>query len=113
VAALPTLPNLIRDARHAAGLTQAELAERLQTTQSAVARLESPHANPRLGTIARAIAATGQELRVTVHPAPAPSVDETLIAANLRLDPAARLRRFSDGYVGVARLAGKVDVVRP
>jgi ribosome-binding protein aMBF1 (putative translation factor) len=40
-------------ARLAAGLTQAELAARLNTTQSAVARLESGETLPRVETLCR------------------------------------------------------------
>lgn len=111
MAALPKIGNLLRDARRRAGLTQAELAQRLDTTQSAVARLESPRSNPRLLTLVRAMAATGQVLDVKLKPAPQAPVDESLIAENLDLDPAARLRRFADAYRTVSGLARKAQVV--
>jgi transcriptional regulator with XRE-family HTH domain len=100
---MATLLSVIRRSREAAGLTQAELAERIGTTQSAIARLESAGANPRVETLLRAVEGAGQELEVTVRPR-RPSVDETLIAANLRIDPAARLRHFKAAYDSVARL---------
>lgn len=96
--------SIVRQARLAAGLTQAELAERIGTTQSAVARLESPDANPRVATLLHAVEATGHALDVTVR-SDRPAVDETMIAANLRLDPAARLRGFAAAYDSVAKLA--------
>ena len=51
-------------ARAAAKLTQAELAQRLGTTQSAVARLEGGRASPSFGTLRRYAAATGTRLTV-------------------------------------------------
>jgi len=67
----------IRRSRERAGLTQAELAARLGTTQSAVARLERPSSN-RIQTVERALLATGQLLSLSAK-TPKPSVDETLI----------------------------------
>ena len=51
-------------ARTAAKLTQTELAERLGTTQSAVARLEGGRVSPSLATLRRYAAATGTRLTV-------------------------------------------------
>ena len=45
--------NLIRDARKHRGLTQAELAQQLGTSQSAVNRIEKGHQNLSLEMIAR------------------------------------------------------------
>jgi transcriptional regulator with XRE-family HTH domain len=98
---------LIRDARKKAGLSQVELARRLETTQSAIARLESPSSNPRLDTLDRAIAATGQELALSLR-ARAPQVDETMIASNLHKTPAERLRYFTAAYKDLRRLAPTV-----
>jgi transcriptional regulator with XRE-family HTH domain len=100
--------SLIRESRKAAGLTQAELAARLHTTQSAVARLESSSANPRLETLERALLATGRQLAITA-PERKSSVDETLIARNLRLTPAERLAAFQAAYDDVRKLAGAAD----
>jgi transcriptional regulator with XRE-family HTH domain len=101
---------VIKEARKAAGLTQSELAERMGTTQSVIARLESPQANPRLDTMLRAVAATGHDLDAHLKPTSAP-VDESLIAANLRLEPAERLRRFAAAYRSVSGMARKAKVV--
>jgi transcriptional regulator with XRE-family HTH domain len=95
--------QVIKQAREAAGLSQAALADRMGTTQSAVARLESQRSNPRIDTLDRAIAATGQRLHVSLEPAA--GIDETLIAAALRLSPADRLRRFASAYRGAKALA--------
>ena len=54
---------LIR-ARAAANLSQAEIAKRLGTTQSAIARLEGGRVVPTLPTLRRYAEATGSELRI-------------------------------------------------
>jgi len=56
-------------ARAAAKLTQAELARRLGTTQSAVARLEGGRVSPSFATLRRYAAATGARLTVRLMPA--------------------------------------------
>jgi transcriptional regulator with XRE-family HTH domain len=86
-----TLPGpLLAATRRRAGLTQAELAARLGTSQAAVAQLERPDANPRLATLDRALRAAGSELVVAARPS-TPSVDESLIRRHLELTPRERL----------------------
>ena len=51
-------------ARAAAKLTQAELAQRLGTTQSAIARLEGGGVSPSFATLRRYAEATGMRLTV-------------------------------------------------
>jgi predicted transcriptional regulator len=51
-------------ARTKAKLTQAELAERLGTTQSAVARLEGGKVSPSIATLRRYAEATGARLQI-------------------------------------------------
>jgi ribosome-binding protein aMBF1 (putative translation factor) len=60
--------ELIR-ARMKAGLTQAEVAERMQSTQPAVARLESAGRIPSTRTLQRYARATGHRLRIKLVPA--------------------------------------------
>ena len=55
-------------ARTAAKLTQAQLAQRLGTTQSAVARLEGGRVSPSLATLRRYAEATGTRLTVGFVP---------------------------------------------
>jgi ribosome-binding protein aMBF1 (putative translation factor) len=55
------------DARHEVGLTQAQVAERMGTKQSVVARLENARRMPSLGMVARYAAAVGR--RVALVPA--------------------------------------------
>ena len=56
-------------ARTAANLTQAELARRIGTTQSAVARLEGGRVSPSFATLRRYAEATGTRLTVGLIPA--------------------------------------------
>ncbi|MXP41982.1 helix-turn-helix domain-containing protein [Altererythrobacter soli] len=53
------LASAVIGARAHAGLTQEELAERLGTSQSAIARLESGRSRPSATTLAKLAAATG------------------------------------------------------
>ena len=55
-------------ARIDAGLTQAELAERMSTTQSVVARLESGRVHPSTRTLERIAQSTGTRLRISFEP---------------------------------------------
>jgi transcriptional regulator with XRE-family HTH domain len=98
--------TLIRDARREAGLTQAELAVRLGTTQSAIARLERPDSNPRVSTLEAALRAAGRRLDVSA-PARGPDVDESLIVEALRRSPAERLRYHDASRRNMAELVGK------
>ena len=59
--------ELVR-ARARAGLTQAELARQMKTTQSAIARMESGKSFPSLSTLARFSEATGEKLTVVLEP---------------------------------------------
>jgi len=57
---------LIKEARLRAGLTQAQLAARLDTTQSVVARWERLRTSPSFETVVRAIRACGLDLGVSI-----------------------------------------------
>lgn len=89
-------------------MTQADLAARLEVSQSAVARLESPRSNPRLGTLERTLAATGHALKVELEPVGYPAIDESLLVSMLRLPPAKRLDYFVGSYRELRRLAPTV-----
>lgn len=60
--------ELIR-ARIKAKMTQAQVAMRMKTTQSAVARMESGGGLPSMTSIARYATATGEALSITIEPA--------------------------------------------
>jgi transcriptional regulator with XRE-family HTH domain len=95
--------DLIRGARREAGLTQVELAARLGRTQASVASLERSGANPTVATLDEALAASGFELRMSTAPRHS-NVDETLVARNLRMSPAQRLKAFETAHREVAEL---------
>lgn len=58
----------VAKARARAGLSQAELAKRMKTTQSAIARLESGRAKPSTRTLQRFAEATGHRLKISFEP---------------------------------------------
>ena len=62
------LARSLIQARIGAGLTQAQLAQRMKTTQSVVARLESGHAHPSTKTLERFARSTGTRLRISFDP---------------------------------------------
>ena len=59
------LARAVIEARTRAELTQSELAERMATTQSVVARLESGRVYPSTRTLERVARATGTRLRIS------------------------------------------------
>jgi len=77
-------------ARREAGLTQAELAKRIGTTQSAVSRLESGRVVPSLAVLDRVVGATGRPITVVLEP------EDRLPS---REERRRRVRRALDGYV--------------
>jgi transcriptional regulator with XRE-family HTH domain len=84
------LAELLRGERVRAGVTQRQLAQRMGTTQSAVAALERRGTNVTMRTVADAFDALGLELRVRAVARPR-GVDESLIRRHLELSPADRL----------------------
>ncbi len=63
-----TLAAAVIKARALAGLTQEELAKRMQTTQSVIARLESGHVMPTTRTLEKIAKATGSRLKISFEP---------------------------------------------
>ena len=89
---MPSVREMLREAREEADLSQVELALRAGTSQPTLARYESGAALPTLPTLERLLLACGRELRMeaaplTGRPSPASSVRAQLGA------PAERLRR--------------------
>ncbi len=64
------LARAVIQARANAGLTQEELAKRMKTTQSVIARLESGRTKPSTQTLERLAAATGTRVKITFEPIP-------------------------------------------
>jgi transcriptional regulator with XRE-family HTH domain len=102
---------LIRDARRAAGLTQAELAARLGVSQSAVAKLEREGSNPTVRTLDRVLRPTGHRLQLiapawgTAIDEPGPSIDVGLVRQHLRLDPGQRIVELEAVYADMSKIA--------
>ena len=63
-----SLVAAIVKARTDAGLTQAEVAQRMNTTQAVIARLEAGGRQPSARTLRRFAAATGHRLRIGFEP---------------------------------------------
>ena len=63
------LSRSLIEARTRARLTQAELAARMKTTQSVIARLESGRSRPSTRTLEKIAQATGTKLRISFDPA--------------------------------------------
>ena len=63
------LASAMIKARKRVGLTQEELAKEMDTSQSAIARMESGRTLPSGSTLMRFARATGTRLRITFEPA--------------------------------------------
>jgi len=94
---------LIRDCRRGAGLSQAQLAAELGTTQSVISRWERGHDVPRPDTLAAILRACGYEADVVLRPRDT-GVDRAQIREMLRRSPAARLREAEAMFDFVRRM---------
>ncbi|HEX3881673.1 MAG TPA: helix-turn-helix transcriptional regulator [Stellaceae bacterium] len=63
-----SLASALIEARGRAGLTQEQLAQRMKTTQAAIARLESGRFKPSTRTLERFAEATGTRLMISFVP---------------------------------------------
>jgi HTH-type transcriptional regulator / antitoxin HipB len=57
---------LLRQAREEAGITQEELAKKLQTKKSAISRIENHSEDIRLSTLKNYVSAIGKKLQVNI-----------------------------------------------
>lgn len=92
------MPNMngsqfVREARRRAGLSQAEVASRAGTTQSAIARLEAGRSAPSLERITELVRACGFDLEIRL--VPLDDSDRSVAQGNLRLGVDARLRQHA------------------
>ena len=83
--------DLIKEARLRAGLTQAELGERMGKAQSEIARWERGEVQPSFETLRDVVRACGLEL--AFHLSKFDDSNTTIIDQHLRMTPA---QRFSD-----------------
>lgn len=80
---------VVGEARRLAGLSQADLAQRLGTTQSVVSRWEREVDTPRVDTLGRILRACGFEADLTFRRLD--DEDRSLIAMHLDMTPEERL----------------------
>jgi uncharacterized protein len=97
--------SVIRRARAGAGLSQAELAERANTSQPALARYETGTTLPALPTLERLLSACGRRLRIRAVRATGASAPSTSVRG--QLGPRARkLRQHRRRLLDTARERG-------
>jgi len=98
---------LIHECREHAGLSQAELAERLGTTQSAISRWEHGHDSPRVDTLGRIFQACGFEADLTFRRHD--DEDRSQIRFMLSMTPEERVEYFRSAVnaYDFARQAGR------
>ena len=108
---------VLRELRVRTALSQRALAARAQTTQAAVARIESGASVPSIGTLQRLVAAAGFDLKIqVVERLPADpviefykrDVDRTLLMENLKKTPSQRVQAL----VAMARLSAEMHAAR-
>ena len=90
--------QLLREARRRHGVSQARLAARAGTTQSAISRVERDQVSPSVDTLRSLLYLLGEDLKLGASERDS-GVDRTLIRERLRLAPEERLeyaRRFAD-----------------
>jgi transcriptional regulator with XRE-family HTH domain len=111
--------TLLRDARRKAALTQASVARRAETAQSAVAAYETAARTPSLGTLERLLGACDHEIEITVRPrvrrgaaslaALAPAIIEDL-AVDAEQNALRLLFGFADDFRGSSR-PGRIALI--
>src|SRR3954454_5753232 len=102
-----TAAEIIRFARKAEGISQAQLGARLGISQPAVARLESAGDAITVETLRRTLRGLGRSLDLTAEDVPS-NVDESLLREQLRLTPAQRLQQYDGVYAEVRKFALEV-----
>ena len=98
---------LVREARLRAGISQAELAKLMGTSQSLVARWENEQVSPRFEKVVRAVRACGLDLSLGLF-----NYDhqqDILIADQLRLSPEQRVKRMVDFVHDLRAMRGSAE----
>lgn len=88
----PTPGQLLRDARRRHGVSQARLAIRAGTTQSAISRIERDKVSPSVETLRGLLHLLGEDLRVEGVGRDS-GIDRSMIRSNLGYETEGRLRR--------------------
>jgi transcriptional regulator with XRE-family HTH domain len=99
-----TASTMLREARLAANMSQAQLAATLGVSQPVIARLETAAANPTYATLERALRATGHRLALTREPEVGLDCDQ--LRARLAMTPAQRLQTFTASQQALVALIG-------
>ena len=116
-----TAAMTVREARAHACVTQADLAERVGTSQSAIAKLEQGDGNPTIETIERCAKALGYSVRLEFIPLSPPDpvierykqdVDRTLLRENLRKSVTERIRTLGEWQENGLALEGATRAAR-
>jgi transcriptional regulator with XRE-family HTH domain len=102
--------QVVREARRRAGLTQTQLAERANTTQSAIARLERGDVEPGFHRVIELVRATGLDLRFGL--VEDDDHDWSIAALNLQLSPARRVRNLKSFLESVERARAAMEGAR-
>ena len=97
--------QLLRDARRRHGVSQARLATRAGTTQSAISRIERDRVSPSVETLRSLLDLLGEDLELRVVERDS-GVDRSMIRERFRLTPAERVeygRTFADHVIETRR----------
>lgn len=90
--------QLLREARERRGVSQARLAIRAGTTQSAISRIERDRVSPTVATLAELLHLLGEDLELSSNPRDF-GIDRSQIRERLRSTPQERIaygREFAD-----------------
>ena len=99
-----TASTMLREARLAANMSQAQLAATIGVSQPVIARLESAAANPTYGTLERALRATGHRLQLTRETEAGLDLDQ--LRGRLAMTPVQRLQAFTASQRALVELIG-------
>ena len=87
----PTAGQLLRETRRRHGISQARLATRAGTTQSAISRIESDRVSPSIETLRSLLHLLGEDLVLTARERDT-GIDRAMTRRNLTRNPAQRVK---------------------
>lgn len=97
--------ELLREARKRTGISQARLATRAGTTQSAISRIERDRISPTVSTLQSLLHLLGEDLELSASPRDF-GIDRSLLERSLAAAPAKRVERGIEFSRFVARNLG-------